>query len=168
MRNIFLFLVLSLMLAAPSYAKKAEEKTEEKAVVADTPEKFEVLVAAIRQEMESGGRYEFLSTTNRDTVNKQLDLMDEMLIKAGSVSAMDHGTQVKLFSMQEDVNGILARNASDRLVCTHVAPVGSHIPKTVCHTVAELAKSKRDYETKARNMINEQLAVDANTQNGLN
>ena len=157
MRNIYLFLILSLMLAAPSYAKKAEEK----AVAADTPEKFEALVTTIRGQMAPGERYEFLSNTNRNTVNHKLDLMDQMLIKAGSVSAMDHQTQVELFAMQEEVNGILARNASDRLVCTHVAPVGSHIPKTICHTVAELARSKKKYDSYSHELVNGQLAVDA-------
>ncbi|MGB0133683.1 hypothetical protein [Dokdonella sp.] len=157
MRKILMFLMLSLMLASPLSAKKSQEE----AVVADTPEKFELLVLAIRQEMAPGKRYEFLSRRNRDTVNHQLDLMQQMLVKAGSVSNMSDESRVKLFSMQEEVNGILARNAEDRLVCTHVAPVGSHIPKTICHTVRELAASKRDYESKANRMINEQLAVDA-------
>jgi hypothetical protein len=94
--------------------------------------------------------------------------MEQMLIEAGSVENMDDAAKVKLFSMQEEVNGILARNADDRLVCTHVAPVGSHIPKTVCHTVRELAISKKDYNSKAREMQNEQLGVDASTNNFLN
>lgn len=161
MRTAFMFLILGLLLAVPLHAKKAEEK----AVAADTPEKFEVLVATIREQMEPGERYEFLSTKNRDIVNKKLDQMEQMLIKAGSVSAMDHEAQAKLFSIQEEVNGILARNASDRLVCTHETHVGSHIPMTVCHTVEELARSKRNYETQARDLINGQLAVDAASRN---
>ena len=161
MRHTFLFLILGLLLAGPLHAKKAEEK----AVVADTPEKFEVLVATIREQMTPGERYEFLSEKNRGIVNQKLDQMDQMLIAAGSVSAMEHENQVKLFSLQEEVNGILARNASDRLVCTHETHVGSHIPKTTCHTVAELARSKKNYETQARELINGQLAVDAASRN---
>lgn len=161
MRQVLMFSILSLMLASPLSAKKPEEK----AVVADTPEKFELMVAAIREEMAPGKRYEFVSKRNRDTVNHNLDLMDQMLTEAGSVSNMDDATKVELFSMQEEVNGILARNADDRLVCTHVAPVGSHIPKTVCHTVRELAASKKKYNAKANEMINEQLAVDAASRN---
>ncbi|MEZ5461342.1 hypothetical protein [Dokdonella sp.] len=163
MRNVFLFLTLSLMFASPLSAKKAEEK----AVVADTPEKFEVLVLAVREEMAPGKRYEFLDRRNRETVNHQLDLMQQMLIEAGSVSAMDQETKVKLFSMQEEVNGILARNADDRLVCTHVAPVGSHIPKTTCHTVREIAANRAEGRRQSQELVNEALATEAIRNNGL-
>lgn len=161
MRNSFLLAILGLMLAAPLYAKKEEEK----AVVADTPEKFELLVATIKEQMEPGERYEFLSTQNRKEVDQDLELMSQMLILAGSVANMDESTRMKLFSIQEHVNGILARNADDRLVCTYVAPVGSHIPKKRCHTVRQLALSRRAYKDQATDLQNQQLGVDANTNN---
>jgi hypothetical protein len=150
MRNTLFVLFLSVLLSPPLLAKKAEEK----AVVADTPEKFQLLVVNIREEMAPDERYEFLSTKDRDTVNHRLDLMEQMLIEAGSVANMNHETQVKLFSMQEEVNGILARNADDRLVCTHVAPVGSHIPKTKCMT-ARQAREIREGNRKAIRRLNE-------------
>jgi hypothetical protein len=164
MNRFFLFAFLVLMLASPVNAKEDKERS----VVADTPEKFELLMLAVRQEMAPGKRYEFLSTRNRNTVNHNLDLMNQMLINAGSVAEMNEARKVELFTMQEEVNGILARNAADRLVCTYVAPVGSHIPKKRCHTVRELAESKADFKRKAREMQTEQLAVDASTNNFLN
>jgi hypothetical protein len=141
MRSAVLVVIASLFLISPLMAKKPVEK----AVIADTPEKFEVLVEKIRSQMAPGEKYEFLKAKDREIVNGHLDRMAEMLVKAGSVEAMQPEEKAKLFSEQEEVNGILARNADDRLVCTHVAPVGSHLPVTTCHTVRELAQSRENY-----------------------
>ena len=141
MRSAVLVVIASLFLISPLMAKKPVEK----AVIADTPEKFEILVEKIRSQMAPGEKYEFLKSKDREVVNRHLDRMAEMLLKAGSVEAMQPEEKAKLFSEQEEVNGILARNADDRLVCTHVAPVGSHLPVTKCHTVRELAESRENY-----------------------
>ncbi|MGB0133682.1 hypothetical protein [Dokdonella sp.] len=161
MRTTLPFLILSLMLASPLHAGKVEEKV----VVADTPEKFQLLVVTIQEEMVPGERYEFLSTYNRNAVNQNLEIMQQMLIRAGSVANMDESTQLKLFSIQEEVNGILARNADDRLVCTYVAPVGSHIPKKRCHTVRQIAENRKKFKGQMGSLQNEQLGADANANN---
>ena len=142
MRSALLLILASLFLVSPLMAKKPVEK----AVVADTPEKFEVLVEKIRSEMAPGEKYEFLQKRDREIVNRHLDRMAEMLTRAGSVDAMQPEQKAELFSDQEKVNGILARNADDRLVCSHDAPVGSHLPMTRCHTVRELAKSRENFQ----------------------
>ncbi|MEZ5461341.1 hypothetical protein [Dokdonella sp.] len=156
MRNLVSLVILTFMFASPLGAKEAEEK----AVVADTPEKFEVLVSSIREEMAPGKRYEFLSTRNQATVNQNLDLMGKMLERAGSVANMDDSTQMELLSIQEETNGILARNAEDRLVCTYVAPVGTHIPKKTCHTVRQLAENRRKFRSQLGDLQKEQLSID--------
>jgi hypothetical protein len=132
-------LVLLVAFCAPLAAKKPEPAIQK----ADTPEKFEIVSNAIRQEMAPGKRYEFLNAYNRRVVEDSLDHMQSMLTKAGSVDAMSQEEKTELFSYQEKANGILARNADDRLVCTHASPTGSHIPMTTCHTVRELASSRR-------------------------
>lgn len=118
----------------PFVARAAEL---ERIVVADTAEKFSVLVQAIRQEMAPGGRFQYIEGRSRDEVNKGLDDMATMLDKAGSVAAMSKEEQVKLLNRQEKINGLLAKNANDRVVCTYVAPVGSHLPVKECQTVAQ-------------------------------
>ena len=131
---------LAILLAVSSVA--GAKPAEKKAVVADTPDKFAVLVDAIQQQMAPGRRYEFLDAANRKRVNDSLDRMAAMLTAAGSVDAMSPEQKANLFSVQENVNGILAKNADDRLVCTHSSPTGSHIPMTTCHTVREIAQSR--------------------------
>lgn len=131
----------ALLFASPLQAKK---KAPEDAVTASTYQQFGPLVEKIRSEMADGERYEYLSKSDRETVNVTLDQMSAMLEKSGSVDAMQPEERAKMMTDQEKVNGILARNADDRLVCSHVAPVGSHIPKTTCHTMREIKESQRN------------------------
>ncbi|HET9032266.1 MAG TPA: hypothetical protein VFN25_05100 [Dokdonella sp.] len=133
-------IVMAALIAASSVV--AAKPPAKKVIVADNPEQFELLVTAIQQEMAPGKRYEFLNSHNRSVVNHSLGEMGSMLNAAGSVDAMTPEEKTRLFSIQEEVNGILARNADDRLVCTRQRPTGSQIPVTTCHTVRELARSR--------------------------
>lgn len=147
------FLVVSSLVAA--------KQPDKKAVVADTPEKFDLLVTAIQQEMEPGKRYEFLNSRNRQVVNHSLDQMAAMLNVSGSVDAMSQEDKTRLFSIQEEVNGILTKNADDRVVCTHSPPTGSHIPMTECKTVRELEQRRKAARIKQYEMEDTQRALDA-------
>jgi hypothetical protein len=132
--------LILLLSSSPLLASKPVEKV----VTADTPDKFETVVEKVRSQMAPGERYEFLKEKDRNKVNQKLDRMAGMLAKAGSVEAMPPEEQARLFSLQEEINGILARNADDRLVCSHDAPTGSHLPSTTCHTVRELKRNRED------------------------
>jgi hypothetical protein len=149
--KLLLLPLLVLMLASSVQAKKAEEK----AVVADTSEKFELLVEAIRQEMAPGKRYEFLRDSDRSRVNQSLDRMAAMLAKSGSVDQLSSEERTRLFNDQEVVNGLLAKNADDRLVCTYVAPVGSHLPVKTCRTAREIAKSRDEFRRQSDGLQNQ-------------
>lgn len=153
-KAVFSLLALALLFSSPLHAKK---KPPEDAVVASTYEAFEPQVTKIRGEMIEGERYEFLSGADRDSVNRILDEMSGMLKKYGSVTAMQPEERARLISEQENVNGILARNADDRLICTHVAPVGSHIPKTSCITARQAAINREAYRKNAVDMQNQSL-----------
>lgn len=157
----WLLAMIFLALAGPLGAKQPEKK----AVIADTPEKFELVVQAVRQEMAPGKRYEFLRPSDRRTVNDSLDRMASMLEKAGSVDAMSQEEKTELFSIQEKVNGLLARNADDRLVCEHRPPTGSHIPTTQCKTVREIAQRRAEYRSKQKDLEDTQRALDQPTWN---
>jgi hypothetical protein len=155
-RKSILLAVLALMMAAmPVAAKKAEKK----AVVADTAEKFQLLVESIQQEMAPGKRYEFLQQSDREKVNRSLDKMAALLAQSGSVDAMSEGDRMKLFNEQEFVNGLLARNADDRLVCSHVAPVGSHLPVRSCRTAREINEDRAKAKRELRNSPNERFGT---------
>jgi hypothetical protein len=149
--KLLLIPVILIMFASSVEAKKAEQK----AVVADTSEKFELLVQAIRQEMAPGKRYEFLRDSDRVRVNQSLDRMAAMLAKSGSVDQLSSEEKTRLFNLQESVNGLLAKNADDRLVCSYVAPVGSHLPVKTCRTAREIERSRNEVRRQSEGIQNQ-------------
>ncbi len=153
MNKWFIGLVVCVASSVLPHTIKAAEL--ERIVVADSSDKFVVLAKAIRQEMQPGGRFEFIAGRSRAEVNHGLDDMAVMMEKAGSVSAMDDEEKIKLFNAQERVNGLLAKNAKDRLICSYVSPVGSHLPVKKCETLGAMETSRRNA---LRNMqeLNEQ------------
>jgi len=133
-----------LMLGCNAYAS---DKVNDKRVVADsadTPDKFAQVIDEVHQEMGPGGRYEFIKSDAKAQVENDLNAMDALIKKAGSVEAMTQTTKVELFNRQEHLNGVLSHNDGNRLVCEHKAPMGSNIPVTTCKTVAEIEKMRRD------------------------
>ena len=142
--------VCVVLMASPAFAKKAVEKV----VVADTAPKFEMLVDKIHSQMIDGGRYEFMKNQDRQAVDLSFEKIAAMLTTSGSVDAMSSEDKDKLFNEQEKVNGLLAKNSDDRLVCTDVAPVGSHLPVKTCKTVREIERDRNNSRRAMRNMDN--------------
>jgi len=116
----------------------------EKPVLADTPAAFAEQTQHIHEDMQKGGRYEFTSPTDRQRVDALLQHMANLLQSAGSVDAMNHDTRIVLFNTQEEVNGILKHNDSNRLVCESRAPIGSNILRTTCRTHGQIEIAARN------------------------
>lgn len=138
--------LLALLLAG--LIPNAFADVNEKPVAADTSDKFEALAAAIRIQMDTGGRYEFISITDRASTNADLDRMSALLKKSGSVAEMKDQDRVQLFNLQEHINGTLTHNDNERLLCKREAAVGSHITTTTCRTYGEIQREKlalKDY-----------------------
>ncbi len=148
-RAISLTALVLMLVASPLLAK---QKAQENVVIADTADKFAVLVDKIRSQMATGKRYEFLSPGDRKLVNQSLDKMGELLDARGSVEAMSLDDRTRLFNEQERANGILAKNADDRLICTRVAPTGSHRPVTDCKTFRETEEIRKNAQTQLQEM----------------
>lgn len=136
----------------------AAEKVNEKRIVAetaDTPQKFEQLIAAVHQEMAEGGHYEFIRPDAKAQVDADLAAMSALMQKAGSVAKMSEAEKVQLFNHQEHVNGILTHSDSNRLVCERRPPMGSNIPVTMCKTVGEIEHERR----KSQKYLDDQIQV---------
>jgi hypothetical protein len=98
----------------------------------------------LHTDMGPGGRYEFIHADSKAQVDADLAAMQALLKKSGSVAKMSKQEQVELFNHQEHLNGILVHNDGNRLVCERRPPMGSNIPVTMCKTVAEIEKQRRD------------------------
>ena len=125
----------------------------EKPVAADSADKFQVLADNIRNEMKSGGRYEFIKAGDRSAVESDFDGMAKLLAKSGTVAAMNHDDQLHLYNLQEHVNGLLTHSDSNRLVCERHAPVGTNIPQTTCRTVGEIERTRLNTNAYLQNSL---------------
>lgn len=135
--------------AAPAAAKP---------LVAQTLNSFEQDSARIRKEMQPGGKYGYISNSERSRVEDRLADMQKLLTAHSSAVDMRPSDKVALLNAQEEINGILDHNDNNRLVCEHVAPVGSHRPITTCHTYAEImAQHERTQHDMERRLSTPQL-----------
>lgn len=123
----------------PAGAPAAVPEENGKPVVkADSKENFEAIVAAIHQQMQPGGRWQYIDTHERATVDGSFADMGKLYDQYGSVDKMDQAAKVRLLAGQSTVNAILTRRDGDRLVCQTVMPVGSHLPVKTCKTYAQI------------------------------
>jgi hypothetical protein len=133
-----LSLILAALLLQAGVACAAANETAEKPLVARTFEAFKQDSARIRQQLRPGGVYEHTSPTEQERVEAQLGTMYKLLEAHSAQAEMSESDKIALLNAQEEINGILQHNDNNRLVCEHVAPVGSHRPVTTCITYGEM------------------------------
>jgi len=126
-------------------AEAAIPENEGKPVIAaDTKDNFDAVAAAVRQEMQSGGRFSFVSKAGRGTVDSKLTDMAALFDQFGSVEKMNPTARERLLGDQNSINEVLARYDGNRRVCWQETPVGTHFPKTVCRTMAEIQNAREN------------------------
>ncbi|MDE2256660.1 MAG: hypothetical protein KGK05_02735 [Xanthomonadaceae bacterium] len=159
--NRFAMFAAVLALAPTAFASAAHAApAAAKPLVAQTLDSFKQDAARIRKDMLPGGKYGYISATDKSHVEARLTDMQNLLTAHANASDMTQTDKVALFNAQEQINGILDHNDNDRLVCEHVMPVGSHIPVTICHTYAELmARRERTQHDLERNLSTPQHAT---------
>jgi hypothetical protein len=146
-----------LLLAAVAVNAAAAADKPSPAVNADTKESFATVSGWVQKEMQSGGRYEHVTDSERSTVEAKLASMSALLDKKGSVAQMNDAEKTQMFNDQEQVNAILAHRDGDRLVCQTVAPVGSHIPIKTCKTARQMEGDQREAQKFIQDRQNAQL-----------
>ena len=136
-----LLLLGALFVASPVFA--ANSQVVEKPLVAQSPDSFNTEAAKIREQMRPGGVYDHIAAKDKGRVEERLEQMQKMLSAHSADGDLRREDKVALLNAQEEVNGILRHNDNNRLVCEHVAPVGSHVPKTTCRTYGEVLEQQR-------------------------
>lgn len=137
----------------------AEDKTEP-VVKADNKDDFAVVAAAIRQQVAPGGRWEFVNRNENDTINRNLNDMQSLFDKFGTVDKMDDASKTQLFNDQESVNVILTKRDDKRLVCEQEIPVGSHLPVKACRTYGDIERER----VGARRFLEDRSFMQTNTK----
>ncbi len=149
MKTSAIIAVIFVLLFAMPLAAKEETKP---AVNANTKESFAGVAAWVREEMEEGGRYSYVTSQERTRVNETLDTMSRLFEKVPTVAQMNDQQKTEMFNNQGKVNGILTLRDNDRLVCKNEIPTGSHIPMKVCETAGAIrARSVSDRSYIERN-----------------
>ena len=134
-------LLLGAVCLAPGLSRAG---AAEAAIKADNKADFTAVADAVKAEMVPGGRYEFVSGSERNTINTSLTEMQSFFDKFGTVAAMDKNAKFQLYVDQEDVNAILTRRDDRRMVCTSERPMGSMIPKRTCRTYGAVERDRRN------------------------
>ncbi len=144
-RNLILAAALAALLGAPAaFAVNPEKYPITPDLEKQNAEMFDAQAAHIRQEMEKGGRYEFIKERDRASVEEGLTFMHDLIAAKGSVGAMREEDKIRLFNRQERVNALLTNNDRDRVICEKAYQPGSLFRTTTCVSVAEQAKREKD------------------------
>ncbi len=114
------------------------------AVKADNKADFAAVVVAVRAQMVPGGRYEFVSSSERKAIDTQLAEMQVLFDKFGTVAGMDKDAKFQLYVDQENVNAVLTHRDDRRMVCQSEMPVGSLIPKRTCRTYGSVERGRHN------------------------
>ncbi|MBS0382600.1 MAG: hypothetical protein JSR56_09210 [Proteobacteria bacterium] len=136
---------------APAATATVPQENGKPVVKADTKENFEAIVAAIHQQMQPGGRWQYIDNGERTTIDGSFADMDKLYAQFGSVDKMDQNAKVRLLADQSTVNAILTQKDGDRLVCKSEIPVGSHLPIKTCKTYAQVQAEQRGAQQFLRN-----------------
>jgi len=108
---------------------------------------------AIRQEMNTGGRYEFVTATERQIVTEILDEITTIMGKHKSANGLNERELATILNDQEQANAILTRRDGERLVCANEARTGTHITTVNCQRYAELQAAHRATEQYMRSGV---------------
>jgi len=138
---MYKFVLLAALIAPAAFA--AESQVVEKPLVAQSLESFNLESAKIREQMQPGGLYEHIRSSDKSKVEARMDSMQKILQAHATQADMPQSDKLALFNAQEEVNGILRHNDNNRLVCESRAPVGSHIPVKTCRTYGEIEESRQ-------------------------
>lgn len=136
--------LLALALAGAAVAKDGHKD------VTFDPAKFEAQRETLLEALNSKTYFE-ITEDNRDKVIDALNRISLQLNGVTSLSELDPQAKVEVFNDQQLVNTLLGKAAEDsRLVCTREKRLGSNMPTTVCHTVAQRRQMQRQAQDQLR------------------
>jgi hypothetical protein len=152
--NKFIALLAAGLLTSTAFAAGQQSQVVEKPLVAQTLDAFTQESAHIREQMQPGGLYGYIKSSDKARVENRLDSMFKLLQAHSGDSGMPQSDKIALVNAQEEVNGILRHNDINRLVCESRAPVGSHIPITTCRTYGEIELTRQTSIKSVNDMSN--------------
>ena len=141
MKKCFVFIAAMFMLSS-AHAAGNRSQVIEKPLIGQTLDSFTQESASIREQMQPGGIYGFMKAADKARVETRLGDMQKLLQDHAKDTGMGQNDKIALVNAQEEVNGLLRHNDSNRLVCERRAPVGTNIPVTTCRTYGEIEEQR--------------------------
>lgn len=132
-RTRVLLLLATLLLPLTGSAAQQESQVF---IDSARQEQFADQAATIRQQMNSGGRFSYVSAAERQDIERQLDIITQLLAKRAGGRLSDN-EQLDLLAAQETANAILTQRDGKRLICEYTAPTGSNRKVKQCITYAD-------------------------------
>lgn len=133
-------------------AATAKENKVERPLTAESKALFDDQAEAIRQQMQPGGHYEFVSVQERAEVEKGLESVSSVLGRHAEAKDFSSADKAELLQAQENVNAILTRNDGRRLICERSRPTGSHLGQDKCVTLADKERQRQLSERETRRL----------------
>jgi hypothetical protein len=121
-------------------AAYADDRVVEKPLIAQSLDGFHKESGEIREQMKTGGRYEFLKNDERSKIEARLGTMEGILQRHADQNDLNGNDKIAMLNAQEEINSILKHNDSNRLICENRAPVGSNLPIKTCRTFGEIER----------------------------
>jgi len=133
----FVLTAMLALLPALSFAK------DQKPSIVDpsSKQRFADQVAAIRDAMKPGGRFQYQTAEERTAVNEHLDAIAAMRERR-ETERFGSDEQLDLLQAQENDNAILTGRDGDRLICERRAPTGSNFKTKKCVTYTEHMRTR--------------------------
>ena len=149
--------LLALAIAALPLSAIAAKPPAEKHVDASSQERFQDQSDAIRAQMKTGGRYEFLTASEKADVEKQLDLI-AAIFERNAGAKLNDNDQLDLYAAQESANAVLTQKDGRRLICEYSAPTGSNRKVKQCITYADRMRAHKESQNTMRDNLHKNAA----------
>jgi hypothetical protein len=128
------------LLVTAAYA--ADDRVIEKPLIAQTLDGFHKESGEIRDQLRPGGRYEFVKNDDRAKIDARLATMEGILVRHASQNDLSGNDKIAMLNAQEEINGILRHNDTNRLICESRPPMGSNLPIKTCRTYGEVERQR--------------------------
>lgn len=112
---------------------------------------FMAMKSQVSKDFDQDKRYREIAPADQETVKKTLARMEMRWQKAEDTAQLSPGDRIEMVNDEQLVDTILQHAAVDsRVICHREDPIGSHMPKSICTTVAQQKREQEKAQSSMR------------------
>ncbi len=143
MKTTWMLTILMLSISGAAFA--GDQAAKEPAVKKITdPAEFKALTASLQTEMQPGGRYAYVKPDEHRRIDADFQKLQALLEKQATGVALSQSELAQQYTAQSEANALFRQRDGERQICERVEPIGSHVPKIVCQSYAQIQDSRED------------------------